>query len=79
MSYTILKKFELSEKLIVSLNELEKNKKLVLSLPRVGGIYVVLVNKEFERLRDKFDILYIGRTCNLQRRIIYLWQDQFAY
>ena len=68
----MLKKIKLSEKLIVFLDELEKNKELVLSLPRVGGIYMISTDKELERLRDKSDILYIGRTSNLQKRIKYL-------
>ena len=71
MPYSILKKFKLSEKLIVSLDK-PKNRELVLSLPRVSGVYVVSTNKELERLRNKSDILYIGRTCNLQKRIKYL-------
>jgi len=71
MPYTILKKFKLSKKLLVFTDK-SKNKELVLSIPAVGGVYVVTANKEFERLRGGSDILYIGRTGNLRRRIKYL-------
>ncbi len=71
MPYTILKKFKLSEKVQV-LEDETKNKELVLLIPKLSGIYIVTANKEFERLRGKSDILYIGRTGNLRRRMKYL-------
>ncbi|MCK5061931.1 hypothetical protein KAR28_05295 [Candidatus Parcubacteria bacterium] len=72
MPYTILKKFKLSKKLIVSSDKLEKNRELVLSLPQIGGIYIVSTDKELERLWGKSDILYIGQSGNLRRRMKYL-------
>ena len=48
------------------------NKELVLSMPKVGGVYIVTTDNELERLKGKSDILYIGRSGNLRRRIKYL-------
>ena len=71
MSYQILKQFKLSNKELVT-KDLQKNKDFVMSVPTNSGVYIITANKELERLRGKSDILYIGRSGNLRRRMKYL-------
>ena len=71
MPYQILKKFKLSAKKQIS-TDLIENKDYVLSVPTKSGVYVVSTDYEVSRLRGKSDILYIGRSNNLRRRMKFL-------
>lgn len=42
----------------------------VSTVPNKPGIYFVLCNKEFERLKDKTNIIYIGKANNLAQRLV---------
>jgi excinuclease UvrABC nuclease subunit len=41
----------------------------VSSVPNKPGIYFVLCNKEFERLKGRTNIIYIGKANNLAQRL----------
>jgi len=71
MPYRNLKELGFRKPQLISTDK-EINKKFVLSVPRESGVYVVMVQCDIKRLRGQSNILYIGRSRNLQRRMKYL-------
>lgn len=71
MPYSALKQFNLSKKELIT-RDFDKNMNLVLSAPACSGIYMVTTDRELERVRGRSDVLYIGRSGNLRKRMKYL-------
>jgi hypothetical protein len=81
MPYNTLKKFKLSDRVLIT-NNFEQNKNIVMSMPACGGVYLLTTDRELERLKGASDILYIGRSGNLRKRakqlFKYLLPEDFA-
>jgi hypothetical protein len=71
MPYRNLKKLGFCKPTLISL-EKEINQNFVLSVPCKSGVYIVMIQNNIKRLRGESNILYIGRSRNLQRRMKYL-------
>jgi len=55
-------------KWIKIVKDYDRNKDLILSLPKKKGVYVIRANKLIPRIKGASDIVYIGQG-NIQRRI----------
>jgi hypothetical protein len=71
MPHELLKKFSFGNRIAISRDE-QQNMQFVLDTARSCGVYVVFADRKIERVRGESDILYIGRSGNVQRRMKYL-------
>lgn len=55
--------------------DINKNKELVLAIPRKSGVYLIVGDKRIKRLSGESDVIYIGRSGNLHKRIKYLLKE----
>lgn len=71
MPYSNLQQLGFGNKFVIS-EDKETNKRFVESVPFKSGVYAIVADKPISRLKGKSEILYLGKTSNLRRRLKHL-------